>query len=132
MYRSNMVDLCVFVFVCSSVSYIAKTVDWQSKNRAVTVPLCANASWSPAQRDLTTSDKAVEYRTGTLLFLCWNDTETGWSTQRANDRYKDHLNGQLISTEQSSNDKAVQGKTRRAYMPLYIEKALIWLGDTDR
>ena len=130
MYRSNMVDLCVFV--CSSVSYIAKTVDWQSKNRAVTVPLCANASWSPAQRDLTTSDKAVEYRTGTLLFLCWNDTETGWSTQRANDRYKDHLNGQLISTEQSSNDKAVQGKTRRAYMPLYIERALIWLGDTDR
>ena len=92
MYRSNMVDLCVFVFVCSSVSYIAKTVDWQSKNRAVTVPLCANASWSPAQRDLTTSDKAVEYRTGTLLFLCWNDAETGWSTQRANDRYKAYLN----------------------------------------
>ena len=92
MYRSNMVDLCVFVFVCSSVSYIAKTVDWQSKNRAVTVPLCANASWSPAQRDLTTSDKAVEYRTGTLLFLCWNDAETGLSTQRANDRYKAYLN----------------------------------------
>ena len=33
----------------------------------------------------------------TLLYpsLCWNDAETGCSTQRANDRYEDHLDGQF-------------------------------------
>ena len=29
--------------------------------------------------------------------LCWNDAELRWSTHRANDRYKDHLYGQLTN-----------------------------------
>ena len=34
----------------------------------------------------------------TLLysFFCWNDPETRWSTQRVNDRYKEHLVGQCL------------------------------------
>ena len=40
---------------------------------------------------------SLTQNTTTLLYLClcWNDAEAKWSTQRVNDRYEDHLDGQL-------------------------------------
>ena len=54
-------------------------------------------------------------------FLWWNDAETEWSTQKANERCKDHLGGQLTKFK-STKLECSRNVRSRHFQPLQIHK----------